>query len=115
MLLLADAGFKYASKRPSPGSTPVTIFAEAFGDLPKGMAALAAQGEAQRALPGNQGEAARGFIGLLNWPVAYLMTFGLALAANFDRVLGAWRDWHANGGLRLDIGFLAAAARVSER
>ena len=24
------------------------------------------------------------------------MTFGLALAANFDGVLGAWRDWHAN-------------------
>lgn len=85
----------------------------AAGALSYRLAALAAQGEAQRALPANQGEAARGFIGLLNWPVAYLMTFGLALAANFDRVLGAWRDWHANGGLRLDIGFLAAAARVS--
>lgn len=43
MLLLADAGFKYASKRPTAGSTPVTVFAEAFGDLPKGLAALAAQ------------------------------------------------------------------------
>lgn len=43
MLLLADAGFKYASARPTPGSTPVSIFAEAFGDLPKGLAALASQ------------------------------------------------------------------------
>lgn len=43
MLLLADAGFKYASARPTPGSTPVTIFAEAFGGLPSGLAALAAQ------------------------------------------------------------------------
>ena len=36
-----------------------------------------------------------------------------ALAADFDRVVGAWRDWHAQGGLRLDIGFLGAAARAS--
>lgn len=45
MLLLADAGFKYASARPTPGSTPFSVFAEAFGDLPKGMAALAAQAQ----------------------------------------------------------------------
>lgn len=45
MLLLADAGFKYASKRPELGSTPFSVFAEAFGDLPKGMAALAAQAQ----------------------------------------------------------------------
>lgn len=45
MLLLADAGFKYASKRPTPGSTAVSIFSEAFGDLPKGMAALASQAQ----------------------------------------------------------------------
>jgi len=45
MLLLADAGFKYASARPTSGSTPFTIFAEAFGDLPKGMANLAAQAQ----------------------------------------------------------------------
>lgn len=74
---------------------------------------LAAQGEAQRVLPPSQAEAAKLFIAILNWPVAHLMTFGLALAANFDGVLGAWRDWHANGGMRLDIGFLGAAARAS--
>ena len=45
MLLLADAGFKYASARPTSGSTPVSVFAEAFGDLPRGMAALAAQAQ----------------------------------------------------------------------
>lgn len=43
MLLLADAGFRYASARPTPGSTPVTIFAEAVSDLPKGVASLVAQ------------------------------------------------------------------------
>jgi len=77
------------------------------------LVSLSAQGEAQRVLPPAQGRAALVFIALLNWPVAHLMTFGLALAANFDRVLGAWRDWYANGGLRLDTGFLDAAARVS--
>ena len=77
------------------------------------LVSLSAQGEAQRVLPPAQGEAARIFIALLNRPVAHLMTYGLALAANFDRVLGAWRDWYANGGLRLDTGFLGAAARVS--
>jgi AmpE protein len=74
---------------------------------------LAAQGEAQRVLPPPQAQAAKLFVAILNWPVAHLMTFGLALAANFDGVLGAWRDWHANGGMRLDIGFLGAAARAS--
>lgn len=77
------------------------------------LVSLSAQGEAQRVLPPAQGEAARLFVAILNWPVAHLMTFGLALAANFDGVLAAWRDWHANGGLRLDTGFLGAAARAS--
>lgn len=43
MLLLADAGFKYASARPTAGSTPVTIFAEAVSELPRGVASLVAQ------------------------------------------------------------------------
>jgi len=77
------------------------------------LVSLSAQGEAQRTLPPAQNQAARLFIAILNWPVAHLMSFGLALAANFDGVLAAWRDWHANGGLRLDIGFLGAAARAS--
>ncbi len=77
------------------------------------LVSLSAQGEARRLLPSAQSEAATLFIGILNWPVAHLMTFGLALAANFDGVLGAWRDWHAHGGIRLDVGFLGAAARAS--
>ena len=77
------------------------------------LVSLAAQGRAQSLLPQAQGDAAKGFLALLNWPVAHLMTFGLALAADFDGVLAAWRDWHAQGGVRLDIGFLGAAARAS--
>lgn len=77
------------------------------------LVSLSAQGEAQKSLPPAQGAAARLFVAILNWPVAHLMTFGLALAANFDGVLAAWRDWHAHGGLRLDSGFLGAAARAS--
>lgn len=77
------------------------------------LVSLSAQGEAQRTLPPAQSQAARLFIAVLDWPVAHLMSFGLALAANFDGVLAAWRDWHANGGFRLDIGFLGAAARAS--
>mgnify|MGYP006144213019 CR=1 FL=1 len=48
----------------------------------------------------------------MEWPVAQLMTFALALAADFDRVLSAWRDWHSEG-VRLDVGFLGDAARAS--
>ena len=77
------------------------------------LVSLSAQGEARRSLPPAQSEAAALFIAILNWPVAHLMTFGLALAANFDSVLAAWRDWHAHGGRGLDIGFLGAAARAS--
>jgi AmpE protein len=53
---------------------------------------------------------------ILDWPVAQLMTLGLALAANFDAVLDAWRGWHAERAqpwYALDTGFLDAAARVS--
>jgi len=77
------------------------------------LGSLSAQGEAQKVLAPAQGAAAKWLLAVLNWPVAHLMTFGLALAANFDGVLAAWRDWHAQGGWRLDIGFLGAAARAS--
>ncbi len=73
---------------------------------------LCAQGEAQRSLPDAQRGSASTGLALLNWPVAQLMTFALALAADFDRVLSAWRDAHADGA-SLDLGHLAAAARVS--
>lgn len=62
--------------------------------------------------PAAQREDASWLLSVLEWPVAHLMTFALALAANFDAVFGAWREWHA-GGVRLDTGFLGAAARAS--
>ena len=82
---------------------------------------LSAQGESQRVLPEAQSEAARLFVAVLNWPVAHLMTFGLALAANFDGVLAAWRvrDRWAGAGAgvagvaRRDEPGLAGAAAVA--
>ena len=51
----------------------------------------------------------------LDWPAAQLMTLALAIAANFDAVFHAWRDWHRARGhwWVADIGFLDAAARTS--
>jgi len=74
--------------------------------------ALLAIDPAHADAPTAQRDDARWLLSLLDWPVAQLMTFALALAANFDAVFGAWRDWHA-GGVRLDTGFLGAAARAS--
>ena len=76
------------------------------------LAALSAQGEARRRLPEAQGGTAATVLGILDWPVAQLMTLTLALAADFDAVIGAWRRWHAEG-IRLGLGHLEAAARVS--
>lgn len=84
----------------------------AVGALLYRLLSLCAQGEAQRSLPAEQrGDATTG-LAVLNWPAAQLMTLALALAADFDRVFSAWRDAHAEG-VTLDVGFLAAAARVS--
>lgn len=49
---------------------------------------------------------------VLEWPAAQLMTLALALVANFDSVLAAWRDWQRDGW-RLNMDFLYAAARAS--
>jgi AmpE protein len=88
------------------------LVAGAVGALGYRLISLCAQGEARRSLPEGQRGVARISLAVLNWPVAQLMTFALALAADFDRVLSAWRDWHAQG-VRLDPGFLDAAARAS--
>lgn len=88
------------------------MVAGAVGAIGYRLISLCAQGEARRSLPAGQRGLARTTLAVLDWPVAQLMTFGLALAADFDRVLSAWRDWHANG-VRLDVGFLGAAARAS--
>jgi len=88
------------------------LVAGAVGALGYRLISLCAQGEARRSLPEGQRGLARTTLAVLNWPVAQLMTFALALAADFDRVLSVWRDWHAQG-VRLDPGFLDAAARAS--
>ncbi len=76
------------------------------------IAALLGSDAAHAEAPEAQREGVRWLLAVLEWPVAQLMTLALALAANFDAVFGAWRDWHA-GGARLDTGFLGAAARAS--
>jgi AmpE protein len=76
------------------------------------LTALLGSDPAHAEAPPAQREGARWLLAVLEWPVAHLMTIALALAANFDAVFRAWRDWHA-GGMRLDTGFLGAAARAS--
>lgn len=83
-----------------------------LGALGYRLVALAAQGEARRRLGPEQGGQAAKLLALLDWPVAQLMTLTLALAADFDAVVQAWRHWHAEG-LRLGLGHLEAAARAS--
>lgn len=55
-------------------------------------------------------------VALLDWPAAQLMTFGLALAADFDAAINAWRDYHVaeqRGWFVPGSGFMIAAARAS--
>lgn len=73
------------------------------------LAALAARDEA---LPLAQRDGLGVLKLVLDWPAAQLMTLALALVANFDTVLAAWREWQRDGW-RLDLGFLYAAARAS--
>ncbi|HEX7111273.1 MAG TPA: beta-lactamase induction protein [Mizugakiibacter sp.] len=51
----------------------------------------------------------------LDWIPAHLMALAMALAADFDAVVGAWRAWHAEGGRspwEFECGFLGAIARA---
>lgn len=51
---------------------------------------------------------------ILDWAPAHLLTFALALASDFDRVIKAWRAYHAahgQGWFSLDLGFLPVVAR----
>lgn len=78
------------------------------------LAVVSAEGEFASALAPDSRRGASALLSLLDWPVAQLMTWSLALVGNFDTVVGAWKD---NGGASfdLDAGFLAAAARASVR
>lgn len=78
------------------------------------LVALCAQGEAQRRLPQPASQAAAKVLGVLDWPVAQLMTLALALVGNFDGVCTAWKD-SGGASFALDHRYLAAAARASVR
>lgn len=49
-------------------------------------------------------------LAVLDWPAAQLMTLSLALTADFEKVLAAWRDWHAEHGWGPGAGMLTAGA-----
>lgn len=78
------------------------------------LAAIAAEGDGNHLLPAATLSGARGLLGILDWPVAQLMTLAMALVGNFDAVFTAWRE---NGGasFAVDAGFLATAARACVR
>ncbi|HVF35206.1 MAG TPA: hypothetical protein VND91_07765 [Candidatus Saccharimonadia bacterium] len=66
-------------------------------------------------LPAEHADAIERLLRVLDWPAAHLMTLALAIAADFDAVASAWRDFHAARGKWFvgDIGFLLAAGRAS--
>jgi AmpE protein len=76
---------------------------------------LARQRAYREQVPAGQAEALEKLAQVLDWLPAQLMTLALAVAADFDAVAAAWRDFHAarNKTLTLDLGFLMAAARAS--
>jgi AmpE protein len=86
----------------------------AAGALLYRLAAEAAEDAGAESLPVPVREGARRLVALLNWPVAQAVTFSLALVANFDTVLGAWRE-HGGSAARLEHAHLGAAARASVR
>ena len=85
-----------------------------FGALLYRLVALCAQGEARRRLPEAASQAAVKTLGVLDWPVAQLMTLALALVGNFDGVFTAWKDT-GGASFATDHRYLAAAARASVR
>lgn len=55
-------------------------------------------------------------VALLDWAPAQIMTFGLALAADFDAAINAWREFHVGRGRGWFVpgaDFMLAAARAS--
>lgn len=69
-----------------------------------------------RALPlsDRQRQNFRAVCSVMEWPVAQLMTLSLAIAADFDSVYSAWKQYHNEQGHSLfdgNNGFLRAAAR----
>jgi AmpE protein len=85
----------------------------AVGALLYRLVALACEEDAAD-LPAETAHGARTLLSWLDWPVAQLMTLALALAGDFDTVVGAWKE-HGGATLRFDAPFLAAAGRASVR
>lgn len=85
-----------------------------FGALLYRLLVLSVAGDAGRAMPSRTVAGARLLLGVLEWPVAQLMTLALALVGNFDSVLGAWRD-AGGASFHADHRFLLAAGRASVR
>lgn len=81
------------------------------GALAYRLLVVSAEGPGRVHLEGREHGAAVAALRVADWPVAQLMTLGLALVGNFDRVMAVWRDWHA-GGTSLDSGFMNAAGRA---
>ena len=86
----------------------------AVGALLYRLVAIAAEDEPALYLPGGTVEGARRLLVLLDWPVAQLMAFSLALVGNFDVVVSAWKA-AGGAGLRRATGALAAAGRAGVR
>jgi AmpE protein len=87
-----------------------------FGAVMYRLAQLGATRTHAARLPLEHGASYERLKRILDWPAAQLVTLGLALAADFDAVVAAWREWHATraeGWFVLDTGFLGAAARAS--
>ncbi|MBN6151901.1 hypothetical protein JR065_16265 [Xanthomonas sp. AmX2] len=85
-----------------------------FGALGYRLLALAAVGPYASRLPPRTAAGARVALTALEWPVAQLMTFSLALVGNFETVFGAWRAARGNRWA-LDTGFLGPVACASVR
>ena len=100
------------ARAPGRGEGPRVL---AFGaDLSVAANERALWEHARALLPAGTAAGTRWLHALLDWPVAQLMTLGMALVGNFDTVIGAWKD-HGGASLQLDADFLAAAGRASVR
>ena len=86
-----------------------------FGAMLYRLAQLARTRAFGAELPPEHADAIERLLRVLDWPAAHLMTLALAVAADFDAVASAWRDFHAARGRWFvgDIGFLLAAGRAS--
>lgn len=63
-------------------------------------------------LPARTATAARTVLRWIEWPVAQLLSFTLALVGSFDRVIAAWRT-AGGAGFQLEPRFLGAAGRAA--